>query len=179
MGLTGTGRKAFRICPIENEMERAQEAQIFTVSLQSPTKITQSDSLRELEKYFGDTNPYSSTELRGTVEQSRGNSSPCWRHEAWCDQPPFHSMGSARQTKSFSWKPRCQLLLEEEFRVVGNSLWNVDTGSHRHPTRSTYCIMSIIDGIPCPGLLQQQRDPEEGKMSTEAFKETSIHKPFS
>lgn len=70
MGLTG--RKAFRICSIENEMERAQEAQIFTVNLQSPIKITQWDSLKEMEKYFGDTNPYSSTELRRTVEQSRG-----------------------------------------------------------------------------------------------------------
>lgn len=72
MGLTGTGRKAFRICSIENEMERAQEAQIFTVSLQSPVKITLWDSLKETEKYFEDTNPCSSTELRGIVQQSRG-----------------------------------------------------------------------------------------------------------
>lgn len=53
-------------------MQRAQEAQLFTVGLQSPIKITQWDSLRELEKYLGDTNPYLSTELRGTVGQSRG-----------------------------------------------------------------------------------------------------------
>lgn len=52
-------------------MERAQEAQIFTVNLQSPIKITQWDSLRELEEDFGDTNLYSNTEFRKTVEQSR------------------------------------------------------------------------------------------------------------
>lgn len=66
-------------------------------------------------------------------------------------------MGSAKQTKSFSWKPWCQLLLEEEFRVIGIPLWSVDTGNHRCPTHSTYCMMSVIDCLPCPGLLQQRR----------------------
>ena len=53
MGLAETGRKAFRICPIGNQMERAQEAQLYPVSLQSPVKITQWASQRAGEILWG------------------------------------------------------------------------------------------------------------------------------